>query len=91
MCATLTAILEDCTVSESPYATVEGKDFGMFVMNPYAPKGEGVNEVFHPIGSTTEPIHFLIYDRLGEQIFYAQDINTLWDDTYNGAPPKQDV
>lgn len=60
----------------------------IFIPNAFTPNGDGVNDVFFPVGGTlaTDPDDYemLIFNRWGNLIFKTEDPNAGWDG--NGAP-----
>ncbi len=65
------------TVYVSPYAT-------MYVPNAFTPDGDGINDIFLPIGLDVSEYTLLIYDRWGQEIFVTNDTRQGWDGTRNG-------
>lgn len=61
--------------------------YDLFVPNAFSPSGDGINEVFIPVISTTElgVYEFQIFDRWGTELFYTEDILEGWDGLYKGA------
>ncbi len=68
-------------------------EFSLFVPNTFTPNGNGQNETFGAVysGEHPEDVSFYIFDRWGELIFEASDLNTYWDGTHFGQPVKQDA
>ncbi len=73
-----------CSVSDTVWLTVEDVRF-LGVPNAFTPNGDGVNEVFMPIGLTADQVQaFIIYNRWGNVVFEAKDGQMAWDGTYQG-------
>ena len=60
----------------------------MYVPNSFSPNGDGLNDVFKPVGIeiSEEGYTFSVYDRWGGLIFMTHDLNKGWDGTVNGRP-----
>lgn len=63
----------------------------VYVPNSFTPDGDGVNDVFSPIGHDLSEYEFSVFDRWGELIFASNNPSTAWDGKVGGAAPKQDV
>jgi gliding motility-associated-like protein len=59
-------------------------DLAVFVPNIFSPNGDGANDVFFVRGKGVKRIEFMIFNRWGERIFEASDINEGWDGTHRG-------
>jgi gliding motility-associated-like protein len=64
-----------------------------FIPNAFTPNGDGLNEVFRPVLTyvDTNGYAFAIFDRWGNQIFYANDIAVGWDGSINGKPAAMGI
>lgn len=74
--------------------TVEFKDcnFYIYVPNAFTPNGDPFNPNFRAKAyGELEEFEMFIFDRWGELLFTAEDINTGWDGTYKGKPAKTDT
>ena len=56
----------------------------VFLPNAFSPNGDGLNDVFEPIGSFFEPQEMVIYDRWGGIVYYGTAGDKGWDGTKNG-------
>ena len=58
-----------------------------FIPNAFTPNGDGMNEVWKPIGYTMDPEDYevTIYDRFGQKIFHTKDINEGWNGNVQGS------
>lgn len=54
------------------------------VPSVFSPNGDGINDILYIRGRGIKEIEFSIFNRWGEKIFEASDINTGWDGTFNG-------
>jgi gliding motility-associated-like protein len=81
-----------CADSTSQFIVIEGI-FTLYVPNAFTPDGDGLNELFMPMGEGAEVdnFKFLIYDRWGELIFTATEPGVGWDGTFRNFPAKTDV
>lgn len=52
--------------------------------NAFSPDGDGTNDVFKFKGMGIEHFELMIFNRWGELLFQADDINRGWDGTYKG-------
>ncbi|MCW3085444.1 MAG: hypothetical protein JWP12_2810 [Bacteroidetes bacterium] len=59
-------------------------DFTIYIPNAFTPDGNGLNEEFYAKGENISQFEMLIYDRWGNLIFRADDINKHWKGTTNG-------
>ena len=54
--------------------------------NAFTPNGDGLNDLFRPLAYSIASIEYHIYDRWGNHVFTAYDLNTGWDGEYKGNP-----
>ncbi len=58
-----------------------------FVPTAFTPNGDGLNDVFLPIGIGYNEVDFFrVYNRYGQEVYYADRFKAGWDGTYKGAP-----
>ncbi len=58
-----------------------------FLPTAFSPNGDGMNDVFTPIGIGYSDVKFFrIVNRFGEEVFFADRFKTGWDGTYKGEP-----
>lgn len=59
----------------------------MFIPNAFTPNGDGINDVFTPIGTGLDPrkYSFVVYDRWGKLVFESKRLNEGWDGTVIGS------
>ncbi len=67
-------------------AYLEPQEYVYFTPNAFTPNGDGINDVFHPIGNVIdlETYELSIYDRWGQVIFQSTDPYEGWDGTAGG-------
>ena len=58
------------------------EDIVLYVPNAFSPNGDGVNDVFHAVGSGIKDFKMYIYDRWGTQVFFSDNIYKGWDGRY---------
>ena len=63
----------------------------LFVPNVFSPNEDGRNDVFKPRGTNLFEYNLRIYDRWGNKVFEADDIEDGWDGTLNGKPLNSGV
>ncbi len=63
----------------------------LFIPNTFTPNGDGLNDMFGPIGEGVSEFQMLIYNRWGQLIFESYDINKQWDGKYNGTTVQTDA
>jgi gliding motility-associated-like protein len=80
----------DCSTLDSA-RVIEYCPATIFVPNTFTPNGDGVNDVFLPVGKSIASIHLVVHNRWGEQLFETDDLEVGWDGTYRGEPVKPDV
>jgi gliding motility-associated-like protein len=70
-----------------------GPEFTFFIPNAFTPNGDGVNDYFYGQGIGIIKYELLIFDRWGNEIFKANDLNEKWDGRANGGSEiaQQDV
>lgn len=66
-------------------------DGAIYLPNSFTPDGDGLNDLFYAYGVDIIEFEIFIFNRWGEQIFYADNINIGWDGTYKGALVKNDT
>ena len=58
----------------------------------FTPNGDGLNDVFRPVGITFQNIvDFRVFNRWGQQVFYTNSPEKGWDGTFNGVPQDMGV
>lgn len=56
----------------------------IMVPNAFTPNGDSYNNVFQPVLFDDVVYELWIFNRWGEQIYYANELNANWDGTYEG-------
>lgn len=73
---------------------VIGPEYSFFIPNAFSPdNNDGINDVFFGKGKGIIEYELMIFDRWGNFIFYADDINKTWNGKVNGGVEvaQQDV
>lgn len=71
------------TVDQNCVVSVLELDEGMkvFVPNAFTPNGDGLNDIFLPVGDSLEGFLFFVYDRQGRLVFEAGKRGIGWNGT----------
>lgn len=81
--------------SDTVYTVEIGPEFSLYIPKAFSPNGDGVNDVFRPIGKGIDfdEYQMYIYNRWGELIFESNDYNIGWDgtDARSGEAMKQGI
>ncbi len=58
-----------------------GAEYNLYIPNSFTPNGDGLNDVFSPVGLGVDPDAYsiYIYNRWGELIYEAKTLNRAWD------------
>ena len=95
---TYTVLITDsetgCTIEREVTIVVRDVICGIpniFVPNAFTPNGDGNNDVLFVRGSAITELHFIIYNRWGEQVFETRDQSIGWDGTFKGEQVNTDV
>ncbi|MDP3556281.1 MAG: PKD domain-containing protein [Bacteroidota bacterium] len=61
-------------------------EFTFFAPNAFSPNGDGLNDIFLPLGMGWEiaSYNLTVYDRWGQKIFYTKDYTKGWDGKIKG-------
>jgi|GEM_PF-701412 len=71
---------EGCTDTTTNCLAIE-PDFKLYIPSAFTPDGNGINEIFKPVGQYVKNFEMYIFDRWGMEIFHTTDANNGW----NGA------
>jgi gliding motility-associated-like protein len=80
----------ECSVRDSVVVN-EYCPSAIYVPNTFTPNGDGLNDVFIPVGKNIATMELLIFDRWGAVLFQSNDPTMGWDGTQQGQPVKNDV
>lgn len=92
-CGTLTVTSNHGCVSTTTHCVVIEPEFTFFIPNAFSPNGDGINDEFFGKGDFITDFEMSIFDRWGNLIFFADDINSHWDGKANHGKElaQQDV
>ena len=92
-CATLTVTSNFGCTDNTQLCLVIEPDFTFFIPNAFSPNGDGINDEFYGKGDYIKKFEMMIYDRWGNLIFFADDVNKHWDGIANHGKEiaQQDV
>jgi gliding motility-associated-like protein len=81
-----------CTDSAFHWIDIDPQ-FVIFIPNAFTPNGDGDNDVFYAKGEYINDFEMRIFDRWGNMIYYADNINKPWNGKKNnvGEIEQQDV
>lgn len=80
----------DCSVTDSA-RVIEHCPATIFIPNTFTPNGDGINDVFLPLGKSIASMQLKVFNRWGELLFESDDPATGWDGTYRGEVVKSDM
>ena len=74
---------ENGCASDTVYIIEIGPEFSLYIPKAFSPNGDGINDVFIPIGKGIDPDEFqmFIYNRWGELLFESDNSSVGWDGT----------
>lgn len=80
----------DCAALDSAQV-IEYCPSAIFIPNTFTPNGDGINDIFIPVGKNIATMHLYVFDRWGNQLFESDNPNMGWDGTYGGSVVKNDI
>ncbi|MBK6944603.1 MAG: gliding motility-associated C-terminal domain-containing protein [Flavobacteriales bacterium] len=80
----------DCSMRDS-IEVAEYCPSTLYMPNTFTPNGDGLNDIFIPVGKNISSVHLMIFDRWGGILFESNDPNVGWDGTYQGQLVKNDI
>lgn len=83
--------LDDNGCRDSAYITIYvDTTMDQDVPTAFTPNGDGVNDVFKPVGIKFQHmVEFRVFNRWGQEVFYTNNKEIGWDGTFHGT--KQDL
>jgi gliding motility-associated-like protein len=81
---------EGCSI-EDRTLVVEYCPSTIHLPNGFTPNGDGVNDLFLPVGTNIATVELSIFDRWGRLIHRGRDADAFWDGTMDGAFVKDGV
>ena len=67
------------------------EDYTIYIPASFTPNGDGVNDVFMPVGYGLGEVRLSIYDRWGAMIFTGNEHQNGWDGSSKSKPCEQGV
>ena len=89
-CVLLTVSNLNCVDTTTHCISIEGV-FTFYIPNAFTPNDDGVNDEFFGVGENITAYEMIVFDRWGNQLFYADDVTKHWNGTYMGSLVEQDV
>ena len=88
----ITSNIHECYDTTSRTITVK-PFYNFFVPSSFSPNGDNINDIFAVIGNgiKNENYEFILFNRWGDIVWEADNINDTWDGKINGSNAKQDV
>lgn len=63
----------------------------LFIPNTFTPNGDGLNDVWTPVGRNLAQFELFVFDRWGGIAFHSTDPAKGWDGTIDGKPAPNDT
>lgn len=79
-----------CQVSDR-FTVVVLNDALVNIPTGFTPNGDGVNDLFGPLGKVPDGYQLQVFDRNGSVIFKSTSMNRRWNGYYNGRPQPPGV
>lgn len=58
----------------------------LYFPSAFTPNGDGINDLFRPLGTDVSRMELWVYNRYGQLIYYTDNKNIGWDGTFNMQP-----
>ncbi len=81
---------DDSLISYSLIYEIE-QTFRLFFPTAFSPNGDGLNDIFEPIGIFAKEYELLIYNRWGELVFVSKDYRLGWNGLINDKDAPEGV
>lgn len=62
-----------------------GPAYSLYIPSAFTPNGDGLNEVFKPVGQYIKYFDMYIFDRWGMEIYHTNNINNGWNGAVHGV------
>ncbi|MBK6755856.1 MAG: choice-of-anchor L domain-containing protein [Flavobacteriales bacterium] len=73
-----------CTDVDSVFLTPGAH---LYFPNAFTPDGDGINDLFGPVGYALKTVEFSVFDRWGAEVFTATTPEQLWDGRFRNGQP----
>ena len=90
-CATLVVMDNKGCMDTATDCLVIQPNYSLYIPSAFTPNGDGLNEVFVPVGKYIRSFDMYIFDRWGIQLYHTNDINKGWDGTLHGKVAQEDT
>lgn len=77
-----------CRATDDVFVIINGT---LYVPNTFTPDGDGVNDTFFALATEVKEFRMYVFNRWGEKIYEAADLDDPWDGTYSGTPSPIDT
>ena len=71
--------------------TLETVLITFYIPNAFSPNGDKINDYFYGSGVGVIKYDLWIFDRWGDMVFHAKDINDKWDGKSNGGSSESQI
>ena len=90
---TLTVVDGNGCIGSVSHPVVISPEFTFFIPNAFSPNGDGVNDYFYGKGVGIKKYELYVFDRWGNLIFFADELDKYWDGKANHGSDmaQQDV
>lgn len=75
--------LDGCAATDTVHINFSDKEY-YFVPNAFTPNGDNLNDLVKIYLSGYNFVHFKVYNRRGQQLFFTTDKTHGWDGTFRG-------
>lgn len=73
----------NCSISDTLFID-EYCNSALYIPNTFTPDGDGVNDLFFPMGNNLANVELSIFDRWGELIYSGKEADAFWNGKMNG-------
>jgi gliding motility-associated-like protein len=80
----------DCTSRDSAQV-IEYCPPSIYVPNTFTPNGDGINDLWMPVGKSIASMELTVFDRYGRVLFESDQVGGSWDGTAGGELVKSEV
>jgi len=84
-CASLVVMNQHGCVDTATNCLVINPAFNLYIPSGFTPNGDGVNDVFQPVGKYIKSFEMYIFDRWGAQVYHTTDITKGWTGSAKGS------
>jgi len=87
------ALSANFLTTDTIVAFLRPQDHTYFVPNAFSPNGDGINDVFLPLGQAIRASTYdlSIFDRWGQEVYRTNSVGTGWDGSKGGKPANEGV